>query len=73
MADEEHLAKLKQGIAAWNVWREEKPDVRPDLTWADLRGVTLFADVGDANVRRVNLSNVNLSKAAYWTGDRRRG
>ena len=24
MANEEHLARLKQGVEAWNAWREEK-------------------------------------------------
>jgi hypothetical protein len=31
MANDEHVALLKQGVDAWNVWREENPDIRPDL------------------------------------------
>jgi hypothetical protein len=36
MANEEHLARLKQGVAAWNAWRRENREIRPDLTGADL-------------------------------------
>ena len=31
MANEEHVALLKQGAEAWNAWRHENPDIRPDL------------------------------------------
>lgn len=31
MANKEHLKILKQGVEAWNKWREENPDVEPDL------------------------------------------
>ena len=36
MADEEHVALLKQGVVVWNKWREENPDIRLDLIGADL-------------------------------------
>jgi hypothetical protein len=36
MANPEHLAILKQGVEAWNRWRLEHVDIRPDLTDADL-------------------------------------
>jgi len=38
MANEEHIARLKQGVDAWNAWRRETPDARPDLRGAILRG-----------------------------------
>ncbi len=31
MANSEHVAILKQGVEAWNKWREENPNVKPDL------------------------------------------
>ncbi len=71
MADEEHLAKLKQGVAEWNAWRKANGDVRPDLSGADLRGIALFADVGPAEDRRMNLNKVSLSKADLSDADLR--
>jgi uncharacterized protein YjbI with pentapeptide repeats len=41
MANPEHLAKLKEGVEAWNQWRVENPNVQPDLIEADLRGANL--------------------------------
>ena len=32
MANPEHVAILKQGVEAWNRWREGNPDVDPDLS-----------------------------------------
>src|SRR4051812_26640338 len=54
MADEEHVALLKRGVDIWNKWREENPDVLPNLTRADLN---------DADLTRANLTEANLSGA----------
>ena len=35
MASQEHLNILKQGVDAWNTWRETNPNVEPDLSGAD--------------------------------------
>jgi hypothetical protein len=31
VANEEHLAILKQGVEVWNKWREKNPEIKPDL------------------------------------------
>jgi hypothetical protein len=54
MANDEHLAKLEEGVEVWNAWREEHPDVRPDLSEANLRGTDL---------QRANLRGADLGKA----------
>ena len=41
MANEDHVARLKQGVDAWNAWRRENPDVSPDLFKANLRETNL--------------------------------
>ncbi len=71
MANEEHLAQLKRGVAEWNAWRVANQNVLPDLSGADLRGIALFVNVGDAKLRRVNLNKVNLSKSDLSDADLR--
>jgi uncharacterized protein YjbI with pentapeptide repeats len=61
MANEEHLAILKKGVAIWNEWREASEGVTPDLYGADLRGVKLIG----ANLNRVNFSRANLANANF--------
>ena len=43
MANEEHLAKVKEGVKAWNIWRIEISRILPDLTEPDLTGADLRA------------------------------
>ncbi len=85
MANPEHLAILKQGVRQWNEWREEHPEVRPDLGGAfifsaDLSGANLSgAALSRANLSRTNLSGANifganlsgaaLSRANLWQAD----
>jgi pentapeptide repeat protein len=74
MANDEHVALLKQGVAAWNAWRDKNPDIRPDLSGADLSKANLsganlsgadlsFADLYAANLCAAFLSKANLSGA----------
>lgn len=76
MANEEHVGILKQGVGAWNRWREEHKDVKPaiqeaslqrlDLAGVNLEGANLEdadledADLEEANLRGANLRRVNL-------------
>jgi hypothetical protein len=71
MANDKHVALLKQGVAAWNVWRRDNPGIRPDFSGADLRGVNLTPadDVGFsvADLRGANFSGADL-RGAYLIG-----
>jgi hypothetical protein len=69
MADPKHLEILKQGVEAWNRWREENKIVTPNLKHADfnrfnLRGADLRrADLSEANLNAATLINAKLSGA----------
>lgn len=75
MANAERLAKLKEGVAAWNSWREKNPEIQIDLSDAALIGAQLSganlsdadlsdADLSDANLFGANLCGANLSRAS---------
>jgi uncharacterized protein YjbI with pentapeptide repeats len=58
MANEEHLEILKQGVEVWNRWRKENPDLRPELSAANLR----LAELSAADLRGAGFSGVKLFK-----------
>lgn len=63
MASEAHLAKLKEGVASWNAWRESFDDC-PDLTEANLSGADLRgADLSNANLQDAKLNFAKLNNA----------
>ena len=53
MADSEHVSRVKEGTVAWNRWREEEPDVMPDLGWANLNGLNLDSAVFSKSVLKL--------------------
>ncbi|MFZ1884733.1 MAG: pentapeptide repeat-containing protein [Rhodoplanes sp.] len=74
MANDDHIAQLMKGPAAWNAWRDENPHIFPDLIKADLRAAYLpavnlrnadlsDADLSDAELSGANLRNAHLSRA----------
>jgi uncharacterized protein YjbI with pentapeptide repeats len=64
MANEEQVALLKRGVDAWNKWRDENPNIDPDLWQANLRGAYLRrANLRKANLRGANLRQANLRQA----------
>jgi uncharacterized protein YjbI with pentapeptide repeats len=74
MPREEQLAILRQGVEAWNGWRETNRDEPVDLGGADLRNLDLErfdlshanldkADLSGARLERINLSSASLRKA----------
>ena len=71
MAQPMHLERIneaieKHDIAIWNKWREDNPDVQPDLSGAslkrvDLKEASLYGVIfKDANLRGSDLSNADL-------------
>jgi uncharacterized protein YjbI with pentapeptide repeats len=82
MADEEQLRILKQGVDAWNAWRQQAGNIRinlreailieAELHGADLHGADLCgANLGRANLRTAALDGANLNRANLIEADLR--
>jgi uncharacterized protein YjbI with pentapeptide repeats len=76
MANDEHVALLRTGVAAWNEWRDEKTAIfHPDLGEADLSrerlvGANLFATrLFGATLIEANLSEADLGYADLREAD----
>jgi uncharacterized protein YjbI with pentapeptide repeats len=62
MANNEHLKILRQGIEEWNKWREQNPEIKPNLSRADLSNMSLTGGIfREANISWANLSGADLS------------
>ena len=61
MANPDHLRQLCEGARAWNAWRDENPDIVPDLAGAELAlGQRQF---GPSNGGPINLRGANLERS----------
>src|ERR1044072_5520569 len=60
MAKLEHLERLMQGVASWNKWRKDNPEITPDLSKAKLK---------NADLRNVDLSSANLNTLDFNRAD----
>lgn len=81
MANQEHLAVLKQGVDAWNDWRRRNPEVVPDLSGAalgrpEIKNVPVgvmqsfsWLTATRPDLTQVNLSNANMRGASLLHAD----
>lgn len=70
MANAAHVAKLNEGLASWNAWRDKHPGLRIDLHAADLQGLAIDGDGGiGADLRGVDLRCTNLRCAKMHGAD----
>jgi hypothetical protein len=67
MANDEHVALLKQGVAAWNAWRDANANILPDLSGADLSEAILI----EANL--IEEPVASSQRSIEWTVDSARG
>lgn len=65
MANPRQLKKLKEGVKAWNEWREKNSDVKINLRGANLSG----QDLSDANFCEADIQGANFSKAILRNAD----
>ncbi len=72
MTNREHLEILEQGVEVWNEWRNEHPEIRPNLTNADLSEADFsridlnHADLSHANLSFADLSHADLNHAVLY-------
>ena len=59
MANKKHIDLLMQGVKAWNDWRQNNQEVRPDLSKAEL----VRANIREVDFSKTDLSGANLSGA----------
>ena len=73
MAIPQHLEVLKQGVAAWNKWRNDNPGEEPDLAGAKLSKTDLKgANFRETDLRWADLTRTDLSSAFLNRADLRR-
>ncbi len=71
MANKKHLRIIKQGVDGWNQWRKDNPEVEPDLSGANLKGLDLKgldlkeADFNGADIRGTNFKGAELEGANF--------
>jgi uncharacterized protein YjbI with pentapeptide repeats len=74
MANAEHVAQLRNGAVSWNAWRDENPDIDPDLFEADLDGTNLRGtNLSRADLRSANLREADLSSRTHMKWDPKAG
>src|SRR4051812_37110692 len=71
MANEDHLALLRQGVDAWNAWRGKEPSMKPDLRGADLTEADLSSRAGLHGTDRYLFSRAGLYGADLTEADLR--
>ena len=75
MANDEHVALLRQGVGVWNAWRDTPAGIAPDLSGADLAGLDLnharlyWTKLGGANLRGTDLDAADLVRADLMGAD----
>ena len=68
MAHPEHIEQLRRGKTAWNQWRRDYPEIQPDLSDINTRGLEL----GEMELETYDLRGV-LLRGADFTGMTFRG
>jgi uncharacterized protein YjbI with pentapeptide repeats len=62
MANPDHIAQFKKGVASWNVWRSQNANLRPNLSGANL----FKADLRETDFSEAELTEANLSMADLY-------
>jgi uncharacterized protein YjbI with pentapeptide repeats len=77
VANQEHLQVLQHGVKRWNKWRQKHPEIRPDLSgaeipeWAELSGINFSeSDLSevffiDTKLVEANFFGANLERVSF--------
>jgi len=66
MYNSEHLNRLRGELKDWNKWREDNPQIKPDLRSAPLQGADLInADLSGANLHGAQLNGAELHSVNF--------
>ncbi|MBD2247948.1 pentapeptide repeat-containing protein [Nostoc sp. FACHB-888] len=66
MANEEHLAILRQGVQVWNEWRKNNPEIEPVLSNVNFSRADLSdADLSLSNLRKADFTEANLTDSYF--------
>jgi uncharacterized protein YjbI with pentapeptide repeats len=66
MANNQHVEILKNGVENWHAWRRANPNIRPDLSGADLSNWDFRAvDLRGTCLVDTDLSHAVLSNALF--------
>ncbi len=66
MANKKHLAILQQGVEVWNNWRQQNPQIKPNLRNINLSKKKLTGiNFANTDLRGVNFNNATLIKADF--------
>ncbi len=72
MANHKHVEILFQGVDAWNRWREQDVDIKPNLSGSNLNGANLaHANLRQTDLRKTDLRQANLVEADLFKADLR--
>ena len=72
MPNETHFEIIQQGVEGWNQWREDNPEIEPDLSDVDLSDLKLNnANLSDTDLRRSILKNTDFRGANLVRADLR--
>jgi uncharacterized protein YjbI with pentapeptide repeats len=71
MADSELVKLLEAGSVGWNSWRQENPEIRPDLSEVRLHGSYPGADLSNAYLFGTNFMRAVLEGASFRGSDLR--
>jgi uncharacterized protein YjbI with pentapeptide repeats/DNA-binding XRE family transcriptional regulator len=64
--NKKHLKVFRRGITAWNKWRNNNPDVIPELTGIELNTEDLDGiNLSKADLRGVKFENVTLNSSVF--------